>query len=93
MLDNSACVYYDPLKSRLTLARGTDSAPTLTLDPHPSPPSPLPHPHPHPNQVHGTDSMRKFIAYLLLKCNYADNSHVQENKGHYTGTTHAETAL
>ena len=54
MLDNNCCVYYDPLKPRLTL-------------------------------VYGEQSMRKFICYLLLKCSYADNSHVQENKGHYMG--------
>ena len=54
VLDNNTCVYYDPLKPRLTL-------------------------------VYGDHSMRKFICYLLLKCSYADNSHVQENKGHYTG--------
>ena len=54
VLDNNCCVYYDPLKPRLTL-------------------------------VYGDQSMRKFICYLLLKCSYADNSHVQENKGHYMG--------
>ena len=54
MLDSNCCVYYDPLKPRLTL-------------------------------VYGGQSMRKFICYLLLKCSYADNSHVQENKGHYMG--------
>ena len=54
VLDNNCCVYYDPLKPRLTL-------------------------------VYGEQSMRKFICYLLLKCSYADNSHVQENKGHYMG--------
>ena len=54
MLDSNCCVYYDPLKPRLTL-------------------------------VYGEQSMRKFICYLLLKCSYADNSHVQENKGHYMG--------
>ena len=31
------------------------------------------------------ESYRKFIAFLLLKCNYGDNQHIQENKNHYTG--------
>ena len=57
VLDSNCCVYYDPLKPRLTL-------------------------------VYGEQSMRKFISYLLLKCSYADNSHVQENKGHYLSLIH-----
>ena len=35
--------------------------------------------------VHGADSFRRFALFHLLKCNYADNSHIQENKNYYTG--------
>ena len=30
------------------------------------------------------DSYRKLVCYLLLKCNYADNSHLVDHKAHYT---------
>jgi hypothetical protein len=31
------------------------------------------------------DGYRILCLYLLLKCNYADSQHIQENKDHYTG--------
>lgn len=31
------------------------------------------------------DSFITFIAFMLLKCSYGDNPHLQENKNHYTG--------
>ena len=31
------------------------------------------------------DSYTKYALTLLLKCNYADNVHIQENKDHYVG--------
>eukprot|EP00931_Biecheleriopsis_adriatica_P048723 TRINITY_DN28156_c0_g1_i1.p1 TRINITY_DN28156_c0_g1~~TRINITY_DN28156_c0_g1_i1.p1 ORF type:complete len:2295 (-),score=500.02 TRINITY_DN28156_c0_g1_i1:122-7006(-) len=30
-------------------------------------------------------SYNKFVSFLLLKCNYGDSQHIQENKDHYTG--------
>eukprot|EP00977_Amphora_coffeiformis_P007408 scaffold1600_cov179-Amphora_coffeaeformis.AAC.23 len=37
-------------------------------------------------QKYDGDSFRALAIYLLLKCNYADSNHIQENKDHYTGT-------
>lgn len=37
-------------------------------------------------QKYEGDSFRALAIYLLLKCNYADSNHIQENKDHYTGT-------
>ena len=34
--------------------------------------------------VDNADSYRKLVCYLLLKCNYADNSHLVDHKAHYT---------
>ena len=31
------------------------------------------------------DSYNKFASFLLLKCNYGDSQHIQENKDYYTG--------
>lgn len=31
------------------------------------------------------DDFRRVALYLLLKCNYGDSQHIQENKDHYTG--------
>lgn len=33
------------------------------------------------------DSFRLVLAYLLLKCNYGDSQHIQDNSDHYTGVT------
>ena len=35
--------------------------------------------------VNGPDAFNKFVAFLLLKCGYGDNGHIQDNKGHYMG--------
>ena len=35
--------------------------------------------------VSTAESYRKFVCFLLLKCNYGDNGHLVENKGHYVG--------
>eukprot|EP00854_Cymbomonas_tetramitiformis_P005309 gene5309-6453_t len=32
------------------------------------------------------DSYTKFVSFMLLKCNYGDSQHIQENKDHYTGS-------
>jgi len=37
------------------------------------------------------DGCRLVVAFLLLKCNYGDSQHIQENKDHYTGTTSNST--
>lgn len=33
----------------------------------------------------GENDVAKVAVFLLLKCNYGDNVHIQENKSHYTG--------
>lgn len=33
------------------------------------------------------DSLRQVLAFLLLKCNYGDSQHIQDNSEHYTGVT------
>ena len=33
----------------------------------------------------GEAAVQKVAVFLLLKCNYGDNVHIQENKTHYTG--------
>ena len=35
--------------------------------------------------VGSPEAYRKFVAFLLLKCNYGDNQHIQDHKGHYMG--------
>ncbi len=35
--------------------------------------------------INTPESYRKFVLFLLLKCGYGDNTHIQENKNHYTG--------
>ena len=35
----------------------------------------------------GEGEVQKVALFLLLKCNYGDNQHIQENKSHYTGAT------
>ena len=35
--------------------------------------------------VDSADSFRKLVCYLLLKCSYGDNSHLNDNKKLYTG--------
>lgn len=35
--------------------------------------------------VNQAEGYRRFVLFLLMKCNYGDNTHVQENKNHYTG--------
>lgn len=32
-----------------------------------------------------TDSVKRFVLFLLMKCNYGDSQHIQDNKEHYTG--------
>ena len=32
------------------------------------------------------DSYTKFVSFMLLKCNYGDSQHIQENKDYYTGS-------
>eukprot|EP00928_Gymnodinium_smaydae_P100356 TRINITY_DN9823_c2_g4_i1.p1 TRINITY_DN9823_c2_g4~~TRINITY_DN9823_c2_g4_i1.p1 ORF type:complete len:2328 (+),score=476.05 TRINITY_DN9823_c2_g4_i1:208-6984(+) len=36
--------------------------------------------------IDSPDSFRKFVLFLLMKCNYGDNQHIQDNKSYYTGT-------
>ena len=33
----------------------------------------------------------KFVCFCLLKCNYADSQHIQENQDHYTSATASHT--
>ena len=47
---------------------------------------------PHLQLVTDKDGYQKLALYLLLKCNYGDSQHIQENKGHYV-TTDASTLL
>lgn len=35
--------------------------------------------------ISGAQSYTKFVAFLLLKCNYGDNQHLVDNKSFYTG--------
>jgi hypothetical protein len=35
----------------------------------------------------GENDVQTAAVFLLLKCNYGDNQHVQENKAYYTGPT------
>lgn len=35
--------------------------------------------------VTGEQSFRKLVCFLLLKCNYGDNQHLQESKSYYVG--------
>ena len=37
------------------------------------------------------DSFRQVLAFLLLKCNYGDSQHIQDNSDHYTGVTSSMT--
>ncbi len=37
------------------------------------------------------DSLRQVLAYLLIKCNYGDSQHIQDNSEHYTGVTANQT--
>jgi hypothetical protein len=34
--------------------------------------------------------VQRVAVFLLLKCNYGDNVHIQENKSHYTGHTSSQ---
>eukprot|EP00804_Cyclotella_cryptica_P011896 CCRYP_004399-RA/>CCRYP_004399-RA protein AED:0.06 eAED:0.06 QI:211/0.78/0.8/1/0.71/0.6/15/1860/1813 len=38
----------------------------------------------------GEGEVQKVAVFLLLKCNYGDNQHIQENKSHYTGATSSD---
>ena len=40
---------------------------------------------PHLGYVSGKDAFARFAMFLLLKCSYGDNQHIQENKNYYTG--------
>ena len=35
--------------------------------------------------VSGTESYRRLLLFLLLKCGYGDSQHIQDNKSYYTG--------
>ena len=49
---------------------------------------------PHLQLVTDKDGYQKLALYLLLKCNYGDSQHIQENKGHYvTDTSHHHSLL
>lgn len=49
---------------------------------------------PHLQLVTEKDGYQKLALYLLLKCNYGDSQHIQENKGHYvTDTSHHHSLL
>lgn len=37
------------------------------------------------------DSCMRFVAFLLLKCSYADNQHIVDNEEHYTGRGTSQT--
>lgn len=38
----------------------------------------------------GESDVQRVAVFLLLKCNYGDNVHIQENKSHYTGHTSSQ---
>ena len=42
-------------------------------------------------RVSGAAAVRDFCIFLLLKCNYGDSQHIQDNKDYYTGFTNTNT--
>lgn len=43
--------------------------------------------------VRGESQVQHVALYFLLKCNYGDNVHIQENKNYYVGNSSSELQL